>query len=138
MGTRADFYIGRGEKAEWIGSIGFDGYPTAIDSKLLKAKTEDAFKKSLKSFASKRDDWTAPKDGWPWPWEDSKTTDYAYAFDKNKVYGSCFGHAWFDPLKDEPDHDDSKPTEFPDMTKKQNVAPYGSKKSGGIMIAVRK
>lgn len=27
MGTRADFYIGRGENAEWLGSIAWDGDP---------------------------------------------------------------------------------------------------------------
>ena len=27
MGTRADFYVGRGDAAEWIGSIAYDGYP---------------------------------------------------------------------------------------------------------------
>jgi hypothetical protein len=27
MGTRADFYVGRGETAEWLGSIAWDGNP---------------------------------------------------------------------------------------------------------------
>lgn len=31
MGTRADFYVGRGESAEWLGSIAWDGYPSGID-----------------------------------------------------------------------------------------------------------
>lgn len=30
MGTIADFYVGRGPKAEWIGSIAWDGYPDGI------------------------------------------------------------------------------------------------------------
>lgn len=30
MGTRADFYVGRGTEAEWIGSIALDGYPDGI------------------------------------------------------------------------------------------------------------
>lgn len=30
MGTRADFYVGRGEQAEWLGSIAWDGNPGAI------------------------------------------------------------------------------------------------------------
>jgi hypothetical protein len=28
MGTRADFYVGRGKDAEWLGSVAFDGYPS--------------------------------------------------------------------------------------------------------------
>ena len=32
MGTRADFYVGRGEKAEWVGSIAMDGVPVLLAS----------------------------------------------------------------------------------------------------------
>lgn len=31
MSTRADFYVGRGAEAEWIGSISWDGYPDGVD-----------------------------------------------------------------------------------------------------------
>ena len=33
-----------------------------------------------------------------WSWEDSRTTDYAYAFDETdgKVWASCFGQGWHD------------------------------------------
>lgn len=34
---------------------------------------------------------------WPWTWEDSRMTDYSYAFDAATVHASCFGNAWFDP-----------------------------------------
>ncbi len=27
MGTRADFYVGLGEQAEWLGSVAWDGNP---------------------------------------------------------------------------------------------------------------
>jgi hypothetical protein len=30
MGTRADFYIGRGTEAEWLGSVAWDGYPGGV------------------------------------------------------------------------------------------------------------
>jgi hypothetical protein len=30
MGTRADFYVGRGETAEYLGSIAWDGYPDGL------------------------------------------------------------------------------------------------------------
>ena len=30
MDERADFYVGRGEDAEWLGSITWNGYPKAL------------------------------------------------------------------------------------------------------------
>lgn len=30
MGTRADFYVGTGANAEWLGSIAYDGHPDTI------------------------------------------------------------------------------------------------------------
>ena len=122
MGTRADFYIGRGDKAAWIGSIAWDGYPDGLkDTGILKADTETRFVDTVKKFAAKRDDWTKPQDGWPWPWDDSRTTDYAYAFDGKKVWGSCFGREWFDASKPEPEEDSPKTATFPNMKDKQKV-----------------
>jgi hypothetical protein len=43
MGTRADFYIGRGKRALWLGSVAFDGYPAGRAKRLLDAKTERQF-----------------------------------------------------------------------------------------------
>ena len=95
MGTRADFYINRGEKAEWLGSIAWDGHPDGDSEDLLNIKTRAEFVLRLQKL-SKRDDWTSPEQGWPWPWKDSNTTDYSYAFDtKNRrVYITCFGYSW--------------------------------------------
>ena len=96
MGTRADFYLGRGLEAKWVGSIGWDGYPDGLDEAVLTATDEVGFLKALKAFFKERDDVTDPKKhGWPWPWEDSNTTDYAYAFDENRVWINCFGHGWY-------------------------------------------
>lgn len=136
MGTRADFYIGRGEKAEWIGSIAWDGYPDGIGKPILKARTEEKFKALITLFFAGRNDATLPADGWPWPWNNSHTTDYSYAFDDGKVWASSFGYAWFDPLKDEPDGEleGEKVTVFPDMTARKKNPPIESKKSGIILI----
>jgi len=131
MGTRADFYVGRGEKAEWLGSIAWDGYPGGIDPKLLKSESEEDYRNNLKEFFAEREDGTLPEDGWPWPWEDSRTTDYAYAFD-DKVWASCFGNEWFDPLKDEPEHKEVKEAKFPNMKSIQNVTL--GKRSGVIIL----
>lgn len=95
MGTRADFYIRdicQDQFMYWLGSIGWDGYPEGIDKKILKAVDLEAFKTAVGDCLS-REDGTCAKEGWPWPWEDSNTTDYSYVFDMtdNLVYISCFG-----------------------------------------------
>lgn len=142
MGTRADFYIGRGPDALWLGSIAWDGYPSGIDQAIVQATTEQDFTARLNAFWEDRDDVTLPKDGWPWPWTTSATTDYAYALDGGKVYASCFGGPWFDPLLARPDdeqeenEDEAKGprAEFPDMTTRQKVT-LG--KRSGVMIFTR-
>jgi hypothetical protein len=131
MGTRADFYVGRGKDAEWVGSQGYDGCPDGIAASVLRATTEEEFTKELGRHFETVDHASKPSDGWPWPWEDSCTTDYAYAFDGGKVWAACFGHDWFDPLGIEPFEEGVKNCVFPDMTDKQNVA-FGRR--SGLMI----
>lgn len=163
MGTRADFYIGRGEKAEWLGSIAWDGDPSGITPNspdkervfgdtwthksiqwpkgehIFDSTTEGAFRARLARFFMYREDVTLPENGWPWPWEDSRTTDYAYALDGEKVWTSCFGSEWFDPtLPPEEDADDAdrpKTAVFPTMDK-TNFARPGSNRSGVMVFTV--
>lgn len=122
MGTRADFYVGRGADAEWIGSIGWDGYPDGVAESVLSATTPDEFRAAVEVFFAARRDATRPADGWPWPWPNSHTTDYAYAIDDGRVHASCFGYEWFDPKAERSDDecDESrskgKVTVFPDMS----------------------
>ena len=97
MGTRADFYVGRGLGAKWLGSIAWDGYE--VSDEILKAKTEADFNTALAAFLGGRGDATYPKNGWPWPWEDSNTTDYSYAFDDGRTWITSFGHGWFKTFK---------------------------------------
>lgn len=150
MGTRADFYVGRGADAEWLGSIAWDGYPDDDDiSALLKKKAPTSFRKAVKAFLTKREDATLPAQGWPWPWEDSRTTDYAYAFDDGKVWASCFGYGWRDKAAldayekaqaaynaskgPEPKDlwDKTKTATFPDMSARKNIAWDGR---SGLMV----
>lgn len=133
MGTRADFYIGRGENAEWIGSIGLDGYPEGIDKPVLGATTDQEFRAAILEFFTGRDDVSIPEHGWPWPWEDSRTTDYTYALDGGKVWASCFGTEWFDPTVEQPDSEDEQPTVavFPNMKVRQSVT-FGRR--SGLMV----
>lgn len=144
MGTRADFYVGRGTEAEWLGSIAWDGHPESIADPVKQAATEEAFRAAVAAFLVRKDA-THPADGWPWPWNDSGTTDYAYAFDGGKVYGSCFGRAWFDPTIAPKDEDEDGPADeadeeapgavFPNMEDRKAVA-WGAR-SGVMVFGVR-
>jgi hypothetical protein len=140
MGTRADFYVGRGADAEWLGSIAWDGYPSGIDLAVLHAKTEGDFRSALTSFfESDRDDVTLPEMGWPWPWNTSNTTDYAYAFDGGTVWGCCFGGVWFEATDEPDDHEEwdrvgGLRAVFPDMAERKNVQ-IGGKRSGLIVVS---
>lgn len=132
MGTRADFYVGRGENAEWLGSIGWDGYPSGIDTTVLAAEDADTFRASVEEFLRGHDG-IFPREGWPWPWDTSHMTDYAYAFDGGKVYASCFGSAWFDAKLEPEERTKEKGAVFPDMSKRKNV--QMGPRSGAIIVS---
>jgi hypothetical protein len=136
MGTRADFYVGRGKNAEWLGSTAWDGYPSGFaDTGILEAATEAEYREKVITEIAGREDGTKPENGWPWPWETSHTTDYAYAFDDGKVYASCFGRPWFDARHEPEDDDEDQPRgdapEFPNMKDRQKVT-LG--KRSGVMV----
>jgi len=130
MGTRADFYVGTGPDAEWLGSLAFDGYridemeerhadKTADNAECWAIKTataEQAYRDAVAKLLKLNDDATTPDQGWPWPWENSHTTDYAYAF----VDGACKSFPW------------GKGAEWPDMTDRKNTT-FG-KRSGLIVV----
>jgi hypothetical protein len=139
MGTRADFYVGRGKKAKWLGSIAWDGYPGGLPKSLLMAKqSEEHFRMEVAKELATRGDATFPEMGWPWPWNDSHTTDYAYAFEDGKVWTSCFGCEWVDPLLSDKELNDAidnakeKAAIFPDMLGIKNV--NWGKRSGIIIV----
>lgn len=123
MGTRADFYVGRGATAEWLGSIAMDGYPEggAVEPTLTGADTEEGYRRAVEALLATDSYATRPSQGWPWPWDDSCTTDYAYAWDGDRVWGSCFGHRWFDAREPQPEEDTPKEAVFPNMKSRANV-----------------
>lgn len=84
MGTRADFYVGRGSKAEWLGSIGWDGY--SVPETVADAVAEAPYRVAVAKFLATRKDARLPAQGWPWPWKNSMLTDFAYAFDDGAVF----------------------------------------------------
>lgn len=138
MGTRADFYVGRGADAEWLGSVGMDGYPSGVfgpDCDDLPAELDEAgWRAYVARHIASEGHGTTPDQGWPWPWDDSGTTDYAYAFDDGSVWASNFGSEWFNPAE-EPEDDLPETAAFPDMTARKNVT-YGPR-SGAIFLSVR-
>lgn len=151
MGTRCDFYVGRGESAEWLGSLAFDGYRIAeveeqhkdkdADNKAcwgIKTATSEAdYRQAVSELLAMNSDASLPSDGWPWPWEDSRTTDYSYAFDGGKTYTSIFGHKWFDPMvEQDPELEEGASKEvFPNMKAVQNVTL--GKRSGLLVVSAK-
>jgi hypothetical protein len=139
MGTRADFYIGNGEKAKWLGSIGWDGSPSNIPPSIKLATKPKQFEDEVISFI-KISQGTLPEMGWPWPWNNSSTTDYSYLFIDNKVYISWFGqNAYPAMLYDnfEEDKENYLDVSFPDMSSLKNVT-FDSKRSGLMIVNVPK
>ena len=119
MGTRADFYLGRDQGMTWIGSIAWDGYPRGIPAPVREATTKETFVGAVHEMARERTDWTSPDHGWPWPWDDSNTTDYAYALADGQVWASRFGSGWVPATTPDLEELEDWPTEpapvFPDM-----------------------
>jgi len=122
MGTRADFYVGKGKDAEWLGSIAYDGYPDGIPDDVKGSMTEQQYRDAVAAMIAGREDGTTPEQGWPWPWDDSNTTNYAYSFDKGEVSYCGYGKKWFSVWEEEPDEYESEEEgEFPNMADRKNV-----------------
>ncbi|HXI44494.1 MAG TPA: hypothetical protein VNH83_31205, partial [Bryobacteraceae bacterium] len=73
----------------------------------------------------------------PWPWDDSRTTDFAYAFEAGKVVATSFGRGWFDPHRIRTDDEVEQANkagkvDFPNMVDRQNVT-FGER-SGMIVV----
>lgn len=154
MTTRADFYVGEGPEADWLGSIAYDGYPAGLeDSRVLEATTEAEYRNAVSEFLVSRNDATMPDEGWPWPWDDSSISDYAYAWMDDKLWSSCTGSRWFlvqpeldclgEPREPGDDFDDQDKARkvirdypsFPDMSSRKRVK-LGGPGSGLIILDV--
>jgi len=80
MGTRADFYVGIRDP-KWIGSIVRDGFPWNIPCKILIQNNPVMYEELVIEHLAMIDG-IIPSVGhtWPWPWEDSRMSDYSYFF----------------------------------------------------------
>lgn len=137
MGTRADFYAGKGKDAEWLGSIAWDGDEIAGD--IRAAKTEKNYRKAVESFLASRDDATLPAQGWPWPWNDSGT-DCSYWFFDGQCWEATVGcpHQHYVPATAKMPGNEAEReafiakherVEFQDMSARKNVV-FGGARSG--------
>ena len=126
--------LGEGNDAEWLGSIAMDGYPDGNPEPILKETTEAGWRQAVRALLDGDKHATKPEQGWPWPWEDSHTTDYSYTFLNGKVMASAWGHAWFDPLcpPAEEEELESGKILFPNMKDRQAVT-FGPR-SGLLVI----
>lgn len=122
MGTRADFYVGQGIGAEWLGSIAWDGHPDGVPGPIFDATSETDYRERVEAILATDKSATRPADGWPWPWTDSRTTDYAYTWD-GRVLVSSGGRPYVDrqAAMAEGYYDSPKQEVFPDMTNRQRV-----------------
>lgn len=137
MGTRADFYLGTDPKTmRWLGSIAWDGDPEGVPSPIFQTTTEEEYVKAVQKILSEEEDATTPDMGWPWPWEDSRTTDYAYTFENGEPLVSA-GKKFVTLEEFDFEFEPLLPTQkFPDMTNVQRVT-YGPR-SGLLVISKRK
>ena len=148
MGTRADYYIGKGKDAEWLGSTAFDGYPDGhgvvqTNLAVFQSTTVEDWRAGIGTMLRDRDDGTFPEHGWPWPWDDSGTTDYAYTFDEGAVWVSNSKEwvrlsewlSWTDEQREE-HYSIATDAVFPNMKDRKNVTLGG--RSGLIVIQDRK
>lgn len=143
MGTRADFYAGKGKDAEWLGSIARDGDEIAGD--IRAAETEKNYRKAVEVFLASRDDATLPAQGWPWPWNDSATTDrsYYWFFDGQCWEAIRHTHKHYVPAKAKMPEDEAEQeafiakherVEFRDMSAIKNVT-FGKRSGTRVFTA---
>jgi hypothetical protein len=122
MGTRCDFYAGRGKDAQYLGSIGHDAFLDVLAGYFEDVTKREHFDECLAKVFAKYGEIPA-ENGWPWPWKDSHTTDNAIAFDEGRVWASHYDGCWA-PLDDYESPTDI-PCEFPDMRSNEEATAEG-------------
>lgn len=82
MGTRADFYVGIGAEARWLGSHAMDSHPDCLPQGLFAAASPEAWEAAVTAFLTENGRLAAL--GWHWPWRSSRGSDYAYTFHEGR------------------------------------------------------
>ena len=105
MGTRGDFYVmDHDGSMEWLGSVIRDGGIYNIPADILISGDKIMYEEKVEEYLKFRFDAGIIKSiyqGWPWPWVDSRMTDYSYIFDvcKGQVLVSIAGGRLLDSIK---------------------------------------
>jgi hypothetical protein len=100
MGTRADFYVDNRGDMTWLASMFKDAHPWNIPIIVLAQVNPTMFAEHLFDWLDESAiDYQDTE--WPWPWEDSRLTDYSYIMDDERgkvVAYSMKEKIIFDPL----------------------------------------
>ena len=127
MGTRADFYLGKNESAQWLGSISWDGYREGIPDEILHALNAEAYRAAVLRFI-KESEGQLPEHGWPWPWDTSATSDCSYWFFDGETWDALGDpERYYRCQVDWPEDPWGNPevnnelVQFPDMSATKNV-----------------
>ena len=99
---KADFYVGVGRQADWIGSVAKCGEIWAVSTPILLQVNKTMYEELVIEYINFCEGIVANHVcQWPWPWADSKMTDYSYIFipEHEKVYMSIEGGDLLDPIK---------------------------------------
>lgn len=99
---KADFYVGMGEDADWVGSVSKGGSIWYVPIELLIQVNRVMFEELAIDYIKSCNGIVANHIcQWPWPWNDSKFTPYSYIFspEHEKVYLSIEGEDLLDPIK---------------------------------------
>jgi hypothetical protein len=99
---RADFYVGMGPEAKWLGSVSRCGEIWQVPLSLLIQVNQTMYEEAVAEYI----DYCQGIQGnhvcmWPWDWADSRMTEYSYMYipQHEKIYMSILGGDLLDPIK---------------------------------------
>ena len=99
---KADFYVGIGPKAEWIGSVSRCGEIWCLSTQILLQVNRIMYEEMVIEYIKYCEGVIGNHIcKWPWNWPDSRMTEYSYLFipEHEKVYMSILGGDLVDPVK---------------------------------------
>ena len=102
MNENADFYVGMGDHADWVGSVSKGGSIYNVPTDLLIQVNRVMFEEIAIEYIKHCNGVVANHVcEWPWSWSDSRMTTYSYIFypEHEKVYLSIEGDDLLDPIK---------------------------------------
>lgn len=99
--NKADFYVGMGPEADWIGSVSKCGNVYELSTPILLQVNRIMFEELSIEYIKFCEGVVANHIcQWPWQWPDSRMTDFSYIFlpQMEKVYVSIQGGDLLDPI----------------------------------------